>query len=129
MFESALERVRRVHRLYVYGYVVMREHVRLLLSEPQRESDHYVYAVLHHPVYRERYAANLRRELPRIPFVSAPALNNCHSEEHGDEESAVPLPGKKQIPPSARNNNSPRDSVSSVPSVVKDVDVFRPPRL
>jgi len=33
---------------------------------------HYVYAVLHHPEYRERYAANLRRELPRIPFVGAP---------------------------------------------------------
>ncbi len=32
---------------------------------------HYVYAVLHHPTYRERYAANLRRELPRIPFVKA----------------------------------------------------------
>lgn len=32
---------------------------------------HYVYAVLHHPEYRERYAANLRRELPRIPFVGA----------------------------------------------------------
>jgi predicted helicase len=32
---------------------------------------HYIYAVLHHPEYRERYAANLRRELPRIPFVSS----------------------------------------------------------
>jgi predicted helicase len=32
---------------------------------------HYVYAVLHHPDYRLRYAANLRRELPRIPFVPA----------------------------------------------------------
>jgi predicted helicase len=32
---------------------------------------HYVYAVLHHPEYHERYAANLRRELPRIPFVAA----------------------------------------------------------
>jgi predicted helicase len=30
---------------------------------------HYVYAVLHHPLYRERYAANLKRELPRIPFA------------------------------------------------------------
>ncbi len=30
---------------------------------------HYVYAVLHHPGYREKYAANLRRELPRIPFA------------------------------------------------------------
>lgn len=34
-FESALERVRRVYKLHVYGYVVMPEHVHLLLSEPQ----------------------------------------------------------------------------------------------
>jgi len=36
-FESALERVRRSFRLRVYGYVVMPEHVHLLLSEPQRD--------------------------------------------------------------------------------------------
>lgn len=30
---------------------------------------HYVYALLHHPEYRTRYAANLKRELPRIPFA------------------------------------------------------------
>jgi predicted helicase len=30
---------------------------------------HYAYAVLHHPLYRERYAANLKRELPRLPFA------------------------------------------------------------
>ena len=30
---------------------------------------HYVYALLHHPAYREKYAANLRRELPRIPLA------------------------------------------------------------
>ncbi len=30
---------------------------------------HYVYALLHHPDYRTKYAANLRRELPRLPFV------------------------------------------------------------
>jgi predicted helicase len=29
----------------------------------------YLYALLHHPGYRERYAANLKRELPRIPFA------------------------------------------------------------
>ncbi len=29
---------------------------------------HYVYAVLHNPAYREKYALNLKRELPRIPF-------------------------------------------------------------
>ncbi len=30
---------------------------------------HYVYAMLHHPQYRERYAENLKRELPRIPLL------------------------------------------------------------
>jgi len=29
---------------------------------------HYVYAILHHPEYLDRYAANLKRELPRIPL-------------------------------------------------------------
>ena len=38
IFESALERVRRSFRLHVYGYVVMPEHVHLLLSEPQRDT-------------------------------------------------------------------------------------------
>ena len=33
---------------------------------------HYVYALLHHPTYRTTYAANLKRELPRIPFVASP---------------------------------------------------------
>jgi predicted helicase len=28
----------------------------------------YVYGVLHDPVYREKYALNLKREFPRIPF-------------------------------------------------------------
>ena len=30
---------------------------------------HYVYGILHDPAYREKYAANLKRELPRIPFA------------------------------------------------------------
>lgn len=30
---------------------------------------HYIYALLHHPDYRETYAANLKRDLPRIPFA------------------------------------------------------------
>lgn len=30
---------------------------------------HYVYGLLHHPGYRKKYAANLKRELPRIPFA------------------------------------------------------------
>ena len=30
---------------------------------------YYTYSLLHHPTYRERYAANLKRELPRIPYA------------------------------------------------------------
>ncbi len=29
---------------------------------------HYTYAVLHHPAYRAKYALNLKREFPRLPF-------------------------------------------------------------
>jgi predicted helicase len=29
---------------------------------------HYVYAILHHPQYRERYKENLKRDLPHIPL-------------------------------------------------------------
>jgi putative transposase len=36
VFEFALERVRKIFQLRVYGYVVMPEHVHLLVSEPQR---------------------------------------------------------------------------------------------
>ena len=31
---------------------------------------HYCYAVLHDPWYREKYAQNLKREFPRIPFYA-----------------------------------------------------------
>jgi predicted helicase len=32
---------------------------------------YYVYGLLHHPVYRERYAENLKRDLPHIPLVGS----------------------------------------------------------
>ena len=30
---------------------------------------HYVYSLLHHPTYRERYEANLKRDLPHLPYT------------------------------------------------------------
>ena len=36
-FEQALERIRWIYRLHVYGYLVMPEHVHLLVSEPERK--------------------------------------------------------------------------------------------
>jgi putative transposase len=38
IFEQTLEQVRRWYGLYIAGYVVMPEHVHLLLSEPERSS-------------------------------------------------------------------------------------------
>ena len=35
----------------------------------KRDIFHYVYALLHHPEYRERFAADLKRDLPRIPYA------------------------------------------------------------
>jgi len=33
---------------------------------------YYVYAMLHHPHYRERYAGNLKRDLPHLPLLLRP---------------------------------------------------------
>jgi putative transposase len=38
VFEQTLKRVRRWYGLYITGYVVMPEHVHLLVSEPGRSS-------------------------------------------------------------------------------------------
>ncbi|MDQ2888700.1 MAG: N-6 DNA methylase, partial [Chloroflexota bacterium] len=39
---------------------------------------HYVYAMLHHPQYRQRYAENLKRDLPHIPLLhTAQAFQTC----------------------------------------------------
>ena len=35
----------------------------------KRDIFHYVYALLLHADYRERYAANLKRDLPRLPYA------------------------------------------------------------
>jgi predicted helicase len=73
---------------------------------------HYIYAVLHHPEYRERYAANLRRELPRIPFVSATTPESCHSEPASAGEESASSAAKKQIPRFARNDKEEGDARS-----------------
>lgn len=39
---------------------------------------HYVYGLLHHPQYRERYAENLKRDLPHVPLLhSTGAFQSC----------------------------------------------------
>jgi len=57
---------------------------------------HYLYALLHQPAYRERYATNLKRELPRIPFAPTFEPFVTAGKElarvHVEYESAEPWP-------------------------------------
>ena len=62
---------------------------------------HYVYAMLHHPQYRERYAENLKRELPRIPllqkrnaFETCVRIGKLLMELHLNYEQATEYPLK-----------------------------------
>jgi predicted helicase len=57
----------RLENITDWALAQFREHYG---SHPITKLDifHYVYAVLHHPAYRQKYATNLKREFPRIPF-------------------------------------------------------------
>src|SRR5205807_1438271 len=75
-------------QLYIDHEGAVRSAFQTLLAECGQRADpsitkwdivQYVYAILHHPEYRERYAANLRRELPRIPFVGATGAKAHHA--------------------------------------------------
>ncbi len=57
---------------------------------------YYVYGLLHHPGYRQRYADNLKRELPRIPlapdFRAFTAAGGKLARLHLDYEELEPWP-------------------------------------
>ncbi len=57
---------------------------------------HYVYGVLHHPGYRTKFADNLKRELPRIPFApdfrAFASAGKELSRLHLDYEKLEPYP-------------------------------------
>jgi predicted helicase len=59
---------------------------------------HYTYGLLHHPAYREKYAANLKRELPRLPmapdFWSFSKSGEKLADLHLNYEDATPYPLK-----------------------------------
>jgi predicted helicase len=57
---------------------------------------HYVYGLLHHPGYRQKYADNLKRELPRIPFAPAHSPSpGTPGEGRGEGFWAFAKPGEK----------------------------------
>ena len=66
---------------------------------------HYTYALLHHPTYQERYQANLKRDLPHLPYApdfwafakAGQRLSELHIDYEGVDEyriKKVETPGK-----------------------------------
>lgn len=57
---------------------------------------YYIYALLHHPEYREKYAADLKKMLPRIPLVKGfweySRVGRALAEIHLGYESVEPYP-------------------------------------
>lgn len=82
---------------------------------------HYVYAVLHDPVYRETYALNLKREFPRIPFYPDFARWAEWGETlmaiHTGYEEVAPWPVERvDIPnPKRAEGTYPRQVLKSLP--------------
>jgi predicted helicase len=66
----------------------------------QQDIFHYVYAVLHNPAYREKYAQNLKRDFPRIPlyddFAQWAAWGKELMDLHLNYESAKPYGLQRQ---------------------------------
>ena len=62
---------------------------------------HYNYGLLHHPVYREKYAMNLKRDLPHIPFAKDfwrfATAGAALADLHVNYESAPKYNGLKYI--------------------------------
>jgi predicted helicase len=67
---------------------------------------YYIYGLLHHPHYREKYAANLKRELPRIPlatdFWAFSKAGERLAELHIHYEKQPEYPLQKIFKPDAR---------------------------
>ena len=52
---------------------------------------HYIYGLLHHPNYREKYEANLKRDLPHIPTSLAPLDRGVAADFWGFVEAGARL--------------------------------------
>src|SRR5690606_40119856 len=65
-------------------------------SEAKDDIFYAVYALLHHPTYRETYAADLQKMLPRIPLVERlpeyARIGRALADLHVDYESVDPYP-------------------------------------
>ncbi len=80
----------------------------------------YCYSVLHDPVYREKYALNLKREFPRIPFypdfAQWVAWGETLLELHIDYEKVEPWPLERVDKPHPKRaeGSHPKPKLKSV---------------
>ena len=87
-FETALERVRLSFKFSVYGYVIMPEHVHLLVSEPERETLADAIKSLKQGVSRRLMRSGTRKDegAPFKPALSEPKASRTGGlsgvEEH-----------------------------------------------
>lgn len=76
-------------------------HFHLERSIQKADIFYYAYAVLHHPRYLEKYAFNLQREYPRIPFYKNfwqwVAWGNSLWNGHSLQERVEPWPLKIEV--------------------------------
>jgi predicted helicase len=90
----------------------------------------YCYAVLHDPVYREKYALNLKREFPRIPFYPDfpqwAAWGEALMKLHIDYEQVEPFALQRIETPAKRaTGTQPKPVLKSNPengSIMIDAD-------
>jgi len=66
---------------------------------------YYVYGALHHPGYREKFADNLKRELPRIPF--APELTPNPPRLTPNPQPLSPITGEGEQTPALALKSRP----------------------
>ena len=72
---------------------------------------HYVYAVLHDPIYREKYALNLKREFPRIPLYGETDATFWQWAAWGEELMALHI-GYENVAPFKLNRIDTPDEKS-----------------
>jgi putative transposase len=77
LFLEVLERVRRQYRFVIVGYVVMPEHVHLLISEPERGDPSLVMQVLKHS-----FARKLLRFSKSPPIENRDGWGSLSSDQH-----------------------------------------------
>jgi predicted helicase len=100
------EKGQRVDNITDWGLKQFKDHYVGTKKITKEAIFHYCYAVLHNPAYREKYALNLKREFPRIPFYADfwqwAAWGEALMQLHIGYESAAPFKLKQTDTPDER---------------------------